>query len=196
VTACDDHERVELYVFARRHRRSSAGLTAPAPPRPQTLLAENEPTRRSCVYLNHTIHHGEANMSQTVFFEFQFFALVASSIVAPTAIFGIMLWKQAMSRVTVMLFGIALIVLSGIDVALLVWLDSASKLTPSLVDDKFFTSEVSIALYVLPAVLAGIGTNIVSQLLVSHLEKLERQFDREHPDSAMVTMETQTASDL
>lgn len=135
-------------------------------------------------------------MSQTVFFEFQFFALVASSIVAPTAIFGIMLWKQAMSRVTVMLFGIALIVLSGIDVALLVWLDSASKLTPSLVDDKFFTSEVSIALYVLPAVLAGIGTNIVSQLLVSHLEKLERQFDREHPDSAMVTMETQTASDL
>lgn len=135
-------------------------------------------------------------MTKTVFFEFQFFALVASSIVAPAVIFGIMLWKQAMSRLTVMLFGIALIVLSGIDVALLVWLDSAAKLTTSVVDDKLFTSEVSIALYVLPAVLAGIGTNVVSQLLVSHLEKLEKQFDREHPLASTATMDTQTALDL
>jgi hypothetical protein len=45
-------------------------------------------------------------------------------------------------------------------------------------------------------VLAGIGTNVVSQLLVSHLEKLEKQFDREHPDAAMATMETRMASDL
>lgn len=134
-------------------------------------------------------------MSQTVFLEFQFIALVVSSIVAPAAIFGLMLWKQAMSRLTVTLFGVALIVLSGLDVALLVWLDSAAKLTPSLVDDKLFTSEVSIALYVLPAVLAGIGTNVVSQLLVSHLEKLEKQFDREHPDTATPMLETRMASD-
>jgi hypothetical protein len=135
-------------------------------------------------------------MTETVFFEFQFFALVASSIVAPTAIFGIMLWKRAMSRVTVLLFGVVLIVLSAVDVVLLEWLDAAAKVTPSLVDDQLFSSEVSIALYVLPAVLAGIGTNIVSQLLVSHLEKLEKRFDREHPDSSMITMETRTASDL
>ncbi len=59
VTASDDHERVELYVFARRHRRCGPGLTAPAPPRPQTLLAENEPTRRSRVYLDRISHHVE-----------------------------------------------------------------------------------------------------------------------------------------
>lgn len=135
-------------------------------------------------------------MNQNVFFEFEFVALVASSIVAPLAIFGFMLWKRAMSRLTVLLFGIALIVLSGIDVALLELLDSAAKLTPSLIDDQLFTSEVSIALYVLPAVLAGIGTNVVSQLLIRHLEDLEKQFDREHPDVSGVRMATRTASDL
>jgi hypothetical protein len=196
VTARDDHERVELDVFARRHRRRRAALTAPAPPRPQALFAQNEPTRRSCVYLNRTIHHDGTTMSQTVFFEFQFVALVASSIVAPAVIFGIMLWKRAMSRATVLAFGIALIVLSCVDVALLEMLDSAAKLTPPLIDDRMFSSEVSIALFVLPAVLAGVGTNVVSQLLVSHLEKIEKQFDREHPDAAGPRMETRTVSDL
>ena len=118
----------------------------------------------------------------TVFYEFAFVALVASSLVAPSVIFGLMLWKRTMSRAMVMLFGIALIVLSGVDVALLQSLDSAAKLTESVIDDQLFASEISIALYVLPAVLAGIGTNIVSQLLIKHLEDLEKQFDREHPD--------------
>jgi hypothetical protein len=121
-------------------------------------------------------------VNDSVFFEFAFLALVASSIVAPGVIFGLMLWKRAMSRTTVLLFGVMLIVLSGVDVALLVTLESAAKLTPSLIDDQLFASEISIALYVLPAVLAGMGTNIVSQLLIKHLEDLEREFDREQEE--------------
>ena len=118
-------------------------------------------------------------MNDSVFFEFAFLGLVASSLLAPSVIFGLMMWRRAMSRITVLLFGVMLILLSGVDGALLVALESAAKLTPSLIDDRLFASEISIALYVLPAVLAGIGTNIVSQLLIKHLEDLEREFDRE-----------------
>jgi hypothetical protein len=118
-------------------------------------------------------------MSQAAVFELEFVALVASSIIAPATIFGILLWKRAISRTTVLLFGIALIVLSTIDVALLELLETSARLTESAVDDQFFASEVAITLYVLPAVLAGIGTNILSHLLVRHLDDSENRFDRE-----------------
>ena len=81
-----------------------------------------------------------SGVNDSVFFEFAFLALVASSILAPAVIFGLMLWKRAMSRTTVLLFGVMLILLSGIDVALLVTLESAAKLTSSLIDDRLFAS--------------------------------------------------------
>ena len=68
-----------------------------------------------------------APVNDSVFFESAFLALVASSILAPGVIFGLMLWKRAMSRTTVLLFGVMLIVLSGIDVALLVTLGIARR---------------------------------------------------------------------
>ncbi|HEY6598415.1 MAG TPA: hypothetical protein VIZ30_03850 [Pseudomonadales bacterium] len=67
--------------------------------------------------------------------------------------------------------------------ALLETLDTAAKGTTSIVDDQFFASEVSIALYVLPAVLAGIGSNVLSHLLIRHVEGAENRFDREHPNA-------------
>lgn len=54
------------------------------------------------------------------------------------------------------------------------------KLTPPGFDDKLFASELSIALYLLPAVLAGIGINVVSHILIHHLLDAEKRFDREH----------------
>lgn len=55
-----------------------------------------------------------------------------------------------------------------------------AKSSLSGADDQLFSSEVSLALYLLPALFAGIGVNIISHLLISHLEKAEELFDREH----------------
>jgi hypothetical protein len=122
-------------------------------------------------------------MTHSAFFEFEFLALIASSIVAPSAIFAVMAWKRAISRITVFAFGVTLIILSVIDVALLETLDTAANGTSSIVDDQFFASEVSIALYVLPAVLAGIGSNVLSHLLIRHVQDAENRFDRDHPNT-------------
>jgi hypothetical protein len=54
-----------------------------------------------------------------------------------------------------------------------------AKNTPSLLDDRIFASEISVALYLLPVLFAGIGVNMISHVLTSHLVDAERQFDRE-----------------
>lgn len=116
----------------------------------------------------------------SVFFEMEFFLLVAFSIVAPGILLAILSLKNAISRTTVLWFGVALIVLAGIDIALLQMLSALVKLTPPGLDDTLFASELSIALYLLPAVLAGIGINVVSHILIHHLLDAENRFDREH----------------
>ncbi|MDW5442644.1 hypothetical protein [Polaromonas sp. SM01] len=116
----------------------------------------------------------------SVFFELEFFLLVAFSIVAPGILLAILSLKKAISRKTVLWFGVALIVLAGIDIALLQMLSALVKLTPPGLDDTLFASELSIALYLLPAVLAGIGINVVSHVLIHHLLDAEKRFDREH----------------
>jgi hypothetical protein len=50
----------------------------------------------------------------------------------------------------------------------------------SLADDKIFNSEFSIALYLLPVLYAGVGTNLISHVLISHLKGAEQAFDEEH----------------
>jgi hypothetical protein len=42
-----------------------------------------------------------------------------------------------------------------------------------------FVSEVSVALYLLPLLFAGVGMNLISHILISHLEDAEKRFDRE-----------------
>ena len=54
-----------------------------------------------------------------------------------------------------------------------------AKNTPSLLDDRIFASEISVALYLLAVLFAGIGVNMISHVLTSHLVDTERQFDRE-----------------
>jgi hypothetical protein len=55
-----------------------------------------------------------------------------------------------------------------------------AKHSPGVVDDRIFNSEMSAALYLLPALYAGTGINLVSHVLISHLVDAEKKFDREH----------------
>lgn len=117
-------------------------------------------------------------MSMSIFFELQFWLLVVFSLVLPIGILAVMFVKRAISKSSVLLLGLALVAIAGVDVYLLQSLAAAARGTPSLADDRFFSSEVSLALYLIPAMIGGIGTNVVSQVLIRHLREAERAFER------------------
>jgi hypothetical protein len=117
---------------------------------------------------------------ESVFLEVQFFLLIVFSIILPVGIYAYMMYKSAISRKTVLLFGVVLIALSGVDLVLLQRLAVPAKYSPSLLDDAIFASELSVALYLLPALFGGIGINMVSHVLISHVAYAEKLFDREH----------------
>jgi hypothetical protein len=119
-------------------------------------------------------------MHESVFLQVEFFLLVVFSTISPIGIYAYMMWKSAISRNTVLLFGIILIVLAGVDVFLLQRLTELAKYSPSLLDDAIFASELSVALYLLPALFGGVGINMVSHVLISHVASAERLFDRTH----------------
>jgi hypothetical protein len=119
-------------------------------------------------------------MSDSVFVETEFFVLILFSVVLPACLYAYMMWKQAISRRTVLLFGIILIAISGTGIFLLQRLAEIARTSPSLFDNVIFASEISVALYLLPALFAGIGINILSHVLISHLADAERRFDRKH----------------
>ncbi len=120
-------------------------------------------------------------MSTSVFAEMAFWLLVVFSAIVPIVIYGALLAKRAVSRTTVLVLGVALVVIAGTDVYLLQKLATAAKLTSSLADDAIFVSEVSLGLYLLPALFGGIGVNLVSHVLIRHLVEAEKQFEKEHP---------------
>lgn len=119
-------------------------------------------------------------MDTSVFAETGFWLLIFLSVVLPFGIYGVLFVKKAISRKTVMFLGFALVVIAGLDLYLLQHLANAAKLHPSLVGDAFFRSELSLALYLLPAMFAGIGVNLLSHALVRHLVEAEERFEREH----------------
>lgn len=118
-------------------------------------------------------------MSKSAFFEIEFILLILFSFVFPAGLYGYMMWKKVISRKSVLIFGIILIAISGVSIILLQRLNGIAKMSLSNIDDQMFSSEVSLALYLLPALFAGIGVNIISHLLISHLDEAEKKFDRE-----------------
>ena len=116
----------------------------------------------------------------SVFVEVRFWLLVALSVVLPAAIYAALLVRRAISRTTVVLFGLVLVFIAGLDVYLLQGLTKLARITPSLADDAVFISELSIALYIFPVMFGGIGVNLVSHVLLRHLSEAEERFDREH----------------
>ncbi|MHB1250434.1 MAG: hypothetical protein ACYCZL_13715 [Polaromonas sp.] len=122
-------------------------------------------------------------MELTELFEVKFILLVLGSVVLPPAIYGILLLKKAISRPMVLFFGVALIALAGTDIALINLLLESAKQTLSILDARYFASQLKIALYLLPALFAGIGINVVSHIVISHLVGAEKKFAQEHPRS-------------
>lgn len=120
-------------------------------------------------------------MSLSVFVELRFWVLVVFSLVLPAGIYTALLRTRAISRMAVLGFGIALVLIAGVDVYLLQSLAALARHTPSLADDALFLSELSIALYVLPVVFGGIGVNLISHVLLHHLTEAEKRFERENP---------------
>ncbi|AVO41832.1 hypothetical protein [Simplicispira suum] len=121
-------------------------------------------------------------MPSSVFPELRFWLLIAVSLVLPIAIYLALLFRRAVSSLTVLALGMLLIVLAGVDVYLLQSLSHLAEKTVSVLDDAVFLSEVGLALYVLPVLFGGIGVNLVSHVLLRHLTQAERRFDAEHRD--------------
>ena len=122
-------------------------------------------------------------MRVSVFAELEFWLLVIFSLVVPIAILWGLLVKRVVSRSTVLALALALVGIAAVDLYLLQLLATMAKETPSLADDTVFASELTIALYVLPALFAGVGVNIFSHILIRHLEQAEAAFDRQRPDA-------------
>jgi hypothetical protein len=74
-----------------------------------------------------------------------------------------------------------LIAVAGVDIALLRLLAAKAVASVGSFDNNVFASEVSIGLYLLPALFAGIGINLVSHVLIHHLGSAELRFDQNHP---------------
>lgn len=123
-------------------------------------------------------------MKTTAFLELDFLLLLVSSLVAPIAIYAFLFKRRAIARTTVLVFASLLILLSGVDVFLLKVLAQVGKASLGSLQGKLFSSELSVALYVLPAVFAGVGINLISHVLIDHLVKAEQKFDREHARDA------------
>ncbi len=119
--------------------------------------------------------------SLSVFVEVRFWLLVVFSVVLPAALYAGLMAINAISRAAVAVLGLALVLVAGVDVYLLQSLAVLAKGTLSVVDDAVFLSELSIALYVLPLMLGGIGVNLISHVLLRHLEGAERRFERRKP---------------
>ncbi|WP_422843544.1 hypothetical protein [Acidovorax sp. M2(2025)] len=120
-------------------------------------------------------------MSLSVFVELRFWVLVVFSLVLPAAIYAVLLASRSISRAAVLGFGVALVLIAGVDGYLLQSLANLAKISPSLADDAVFLSELSIGLYVLPLVCGGIGVNLISHVLLRHLGEAEARFEKEHP---------------
>ena len=121
-------------------------------------------------------------MSQTVFFEATFWLLVLFSFVAPVVIYAVLLRTRSVSAATVLFLALVLIVIAGIDLYLLNRLAVMARDSASLVDDAVFLSELRLALFLLPALFAGVGINLISHVLVRHLQTAEARFEAEHPE--------------
>ena len=125
-----------------------------------------------------TVILGDLCMVKTVFVEAQFWLLVLFSIIVPVAIYYGLLKRRNISRNTVLLFGVVLLLISGVDIYLLQVLSKMAKTSLSHWDNSVFLSELSIALYLLPITYGGIGVNLISHVLIRHLSRAQRRFEQ------------------
>ena len=118
-------------------------------------------------------------MHQNVFYEMEFLLLIVFSLVIPIGIYGFLFKKVSISRWTVGAFATVLLVVAGINVILLQHLSHLAEPTGSLIDGKILTGQLSLALYLFPLLFGGLGVNLLSHVLVHHLNEAERAFEKE-----------------
>ncbi len=124
-------------------------------------------------------------MSHSVFVESEFWLLVLCSLLLPVVIYWRLLVKRTVSRNTVLVLGVVMVLMSGLDVVLLQHLAAHASTTASRADDAIFLSELSLALYLLPLSFGGIGVNLISHVLIRHLERAEARFEQAQSDEAI-----------
>lgn len=124
-------------------------------------------------------------MRYSVFVEVRFWVLVFVSVGVPITMILVERRRQETRRSFALVFGLALTTISGLDVYLLQALASASRATPSLLDDKIFSSGISFALYVFPIVYGGIGVNIIASVLLAHLRSTEAHHEAPHASATL-----------
>lgn len=116
-------------------------------------------------------------MTPDVFHESEFVLLVLFSIVIPAGIYAFLFRKVSISRWTVGAFATVLLAVAGVNVVLLQHLSQLAKPTGTTIYDKLFSGQVSLALYVFPLVFGGVAVNLLSHMLVSHLDEAEAAFE-------------------
>ena len=117
-------------------------------------------------------------MQPSVWFEMELVLLVVCSLVLPAAVYLFLYGRVSVSRWTVLAFAMLLIGVAGVDVALLQSLTEQVKSAPGLLGVQVFSDQVALVLYVLPAAFAGLGVNLLSHVLINHLNAAERRFDQ------------------
>lgn len=84
-------------------------------------------------------------MNTSVFTQLEFWLLIIFSVVFPAGIYWVLLSKRVVSKITVLIFGLVLVGMAGVDVYLLQILAGLAKVSSSLADDALFSSAVSVA---------------------------------------------------
>ncbi len=125
-------------------------------------------------------------MQDSIFLELQFWLLVLCSVIFPVLLYAGLMRLPRVSRIAVLCFGLFLVLLSGVDVVLLQQIAVLARHNISLLDDQLFGPELSIALYLLPLLSAGIGINMISHVLMDHLKQAENRYDARHERSPEV----------
>jgi hypothetical protein len=118
-------------------------------------------------------------MDRAIYLEFEFWALVGFSAIIPCGVFVWLIRKRMISRLAVSTIGASLVFMSGVDFILLQRLAAKARVTPALWDDALFVSEYSLALYLLPLIMAGMGINLMSHILNEHVIIAELKYEKE-----------------
>ncbi len=113
--------------------------------------------------------------SQEINIIISFWSLVIISLLFPGSIIFYLTRKQSRNRYAILFCGIALVILAGVDMLILQRLGVLAKATSMKWDDPIFSSELSIALYVLPLTCAGIGIDIISYVITCHFQMMEME---------------------
>lgn len=119
-----------------------------------------------------------------LFLETEFLLLIVLSVVAPVGIYIFLYRKLKISRWTVVLFSLLLIILAAVDVVLLQSIAGNLHASQDMFHEGLISTQLSVALYLLPAAFAGLGINLISHVLINHLNEAEKQFDQTNEDAA------------